>query len=415
MKMKRLCLILLAAFVWMMGGPADASAAKEEGFLKAAFVRKGELWLKEGSREKKLDNGPFARNPKWSFDGKWLAYTKGETEQELWVLQLRTGRTDRVSTEGGSNFQWAPNAERLAYQTGELLQVVDVNRDRKSLGAAKGIGNYSWQPDGQGFFASSQSELQPDGWTPIRLFQIPLDGLSDPGKYVTVHVLPSPSDDFFAVSTSTFKWSADGRWIAFLAKPTASLSADSNTLCVVTSDGVVFRTLDEMANNEQWFEWAEQGDQLAYIAGVGREAASNKELKVLAVTSERAAAYTPKGFVDQALAWQDLLHIVVSRAAESKREEGGAAPAFPHLVRIELASGKQRSITKPSSKHGDYHPVALSSKLAWVEHDPSSASVIVADADGRHAAVWIKELDIADSYYGQWYWDEVLSFYGESG
>ncbi|WP_169084207.1 PD40 domain-containing protein [Paenibacillus sp. PL91] len=411
MKMKLISVMLMVAFVWVSSGSGAAMAAKGFSSFKAAFVRNGELWLKEGRQEKKLVNGPFVRNPKWSFDGEWLAYTKGEAEKELWVLQLRTGQSKLVSMEGGRNFQWAPHAEMLAYQTEELLQYVDVFRPDKPLGAAKGIGNYSWLPDGKGFFASSQSELLPDGWTPISLYQIPLAGLSNPSQYVTVHVLPSPSDDFFAVATSVFKWSADGRWIAFLAKPTASLSADSNTLCVITTDGVVFRTLDEMANNEQWFEWAERGDRLAYIAGIGREATSNKQLKVIAVTSEKSAEYTPKGFVDQAFAWQDEQHIVVSRAAESKPGDGQTTIAYPFLMRVELESGEQTSITKPSSKHGTYHPVALKSKLAWVERDQSTANVIVANERGRHAAQWIKGIDTAESYYEQWYWDEVLAFY----
>ncbi|WP_053373579.1 PD40 domain-containing protein [Paenibacillus sp. FJAT-27812] len=412
MKIKLLSVMLTVILIGMMGASGAALAAKRDSSLKAAFVRKGELWLKEGNQEKKLVNGPLVLHPKWSFNGKWLAFAKGEAGQELWVLELRSGRSSLVSAEGGRNFQWAPNAERLAYQTEELLQYVDAKRPDKPLGAAKGIGNYSWLPDGKGFFASSQSELMPDGWTPISLLQIPLAGLSDPSKYVTVHVLPSPSDDFFAVDTSVFKWSADGRWIAFLAKPTASLSADSNTLCVITTDGVVFRTLDEMVSNEQWFEWASSGDRLAYIAGVGREATSNKQLKVIAVTSEKSAEYTPKGYVDQAFAWQGLQHLIVSRAEESKQDAGQSAPANPYLMRVELENGKQTAITRPSGKHGEYNPVALKLKLAWVESDPSTASVIVADANGHHAAEWIKGIDIADSYYGQWRWGEVLAFYG---
>ncbi len=412
MNLAKKSLVLLLVLAWMtITSVTPAMAAKREEPLKAAFVRGGELWLKEGTREKRLAAGPFVRHPKWSFDGKWLAFTKGEEEQELWVLELRSGKASLVSPKGGGRFQWSPKDRKLAYQTEGLLSYVDADQPDKPLGQAAGIGNFSWLPAGGGFFASSQSELLPDGWTPISLYQIPLQALGDASQYITVHVLPKPSDDFFSVDTSLFKWSADGSWIAFLAKPTASLPADSNTLCVITADGVVFRTLDEMVGNEEWFAWAESGDQLAYIAGIGREATHNKQLKVLSVTHEKGSAYTPEGYVDQAFAWQDLRHIAVSRAVELKPERGAAAAALPFIARVELESGKQTSITQPSANFGAYYPVGLQSKLAWVIHGQAAARVIVAEQDGRQPVEWIKEVDSADSYYGQWRWPAVLSFY----
>ncbi|WP_339205561.1 hypothetical protein MHH56_32040 [Paenibacillus sp. FSL K6-3182] len=401
------------ALLFMTSG-ADIAAApngEQEQLLRAAFVRNGELWLKTGQVEKKLASGPLVRNPKWSFDGEWLAYTQGDAEQELWVLHLPTGRSKLVAANVGKNFQWAPKNKLLAYQIKDQLQYVDASSPDKPLGSAAAIDNFSWLPYGKGFFASSQSELLPDGWTPIHLYQIPLRTMDDPRTYTTVHVLPAPSDDFFAVGTSEFKWSADGRWIAFLAKPTASLSADSNILCVISTDGVVFRTLDEMVNNPQWFSWAKSGSRLAYIAGIGREATSNKQLKVLEVTSEKGAAYTPKHFVDQAFVWQDLQHIIVSRAAESKPDGDQRLAAFPYLVRVDLNNGVQKHLTKPYRKHGAYNPVVLHSKLFWVRDDHTTADVIMADIDGHHAVEWVKGIDQADSYYGQWDWSEVIAFY----
>ncbi|KRE53625.1 TolB family protein [Paenibacillus sp. Soil522] len=411
MKVIQTCIVFICALVGMMCGAAPAAAMKENSSLTAAFVRNGDLWMKTGEHEKKLAGGPFVRNPKWSSDGKWIAYTKGEVEQELWALNVRTGRSSLVSAQGGRNFQWAPNAEMLAYQTAELLQYAEMSRPDKPLGAAKGIGNYSWLPDGKGFFASSQSELLPDGWTPVSLYQIPLEALGDPNKYVTVHVLPKPSDDFFAVGTSLFKWSADGRWIAFLATPTASLSADSNTLCLLTTDGVVLRTIDEMVNNDQWFEWAATGDRLAYIAGIGREAGRNKQLKVIAAASEKSASYTPKGYADQSFAWQGLEHIAVSRVAESEQGSDQAAQRKPFLANVELGSGKQTKLTKPPGASGDYNPISLVSKLAWIRYDHRTANVIVADVKGRHAVEWIRNIDAASNYYEQWKWGEVLQFF----
>ncbi|CAM4034617.1 translocation protein TolB [Paenibacillus alkaliterrae] len=406
----KIALWLLAIALCLAGTGNAAFAAKEDAELQAAFVRGGDLWVKIGSREKKLAGGPHIYDPKWSFDGAWIAFAKGEARQELWILDMRTGHGSLVSAEGGLNFQWSPNDNKLAYQTGQQLQYVDVSQPNTLLETAEGIGNYSWLPDGKGFFASSQSELLTEGWTPISLYQIPLQQLGDPGKYVTVHVLPKPSDDFFAVGTSPFKWSADGRWIAFLATPTASLSADSNTLCVVSSDGVVFRTLDQMVNHEQWFEWGPRDAQLAYIVGVGREAGSNKRLKVLKVTSGKSGIYTPEGFVDNDFAWQGAEHIVVSREMELKQADGLAERSNPRLLTVELASGKQSVITKPPDAFGDYNPQSLPEKLSWVRSDSKTANVIVSRPNGSKAKNWLTSIDQPDSYYGQMRWDSVLRF-----
>ncbi|MBD2868158.1 TolB family protein [Paenibacillus arenilitoris] len=409
MRGRAVLLALLPVLLWWLGGGVVHAARTD--VPAAAFVRGGDLWLKEGADERKLADGPFIRNPKWSFDGEWLAFTKGEQERELWVVHAPTGRRSLVTAAGSRYFEWSPADLKLAYRTERRLQYVDARQPDKPIASADGIGNYSWLPDGKGFFASSGSELQPDGWTPVILYEIPLRALGDPDRYVTVHVLPRPSDEFFAVGTSSFKWSADGRWIAFLATPTASLSADSNTLCVVSADGVVFRTLDEMANNEQWFEWAPNDDRLAFIKGVGRDAGVNKRLKVLDVATGRSAVYTPEGFADQSLVWQGPGQIVVSRAKESARDVSLNDRDKPRLFAIELASGRQSGLTKPPAGFGDYVQAALRNRLSWVRSDGKTANALLSRPNGRRAALWIEGLDQASNYYGQWYWNEVLRLF----
>ncbi|MCA0756240.1 hypothetical protein KP806_14385 [Paenibacillus sp. N4] len=411
---KKIGLCLLSIAVAVVCAAGSVSAAKEDAGLLAAFVRGGNLWVKAGGRETKLADGPHIRNPKWSYDGAWLAYAKGEAEPELWVLNTRSGQSRRVAAAGGRSFQWAPGADKLAYLTGDRLQVAEAMQPDRPLESAEGIGNFAWLPDGSGFLVSTRSELLPDGWTPIILYRIPLTKLSDPSQYVKVHVLPKQSDDFFAVGTSSFKWSADGRWIAFLATPTASLSADANTLCALSADGVVFRTLDQMVNNEQWFEWGPKDAMLAYIEGPGREAGSNKRLKVLDVVTGKSGTYTPGGFVDNDFAWQGAEHIVVSRAKELSAGAAGNGRHNPHLLSVKLADGMQTAVTKPAAAFGDYNPqpLAMAGRLSWVRSDAKLANVIVARPNGAKAKTWLTGLDQADSYYGQWRWDGVLRFFG---
>lgn len=411
------CFVIWAMMALIMAMMGNAGAeAERETMLKAAFVRGGDLWIQSGDTEQQMTRGEYIRNPKWSSDGEWIAYTKGENQQELWVLHVQTGTSRIVSPKGGgwANFQWAPNQNRLAFQIEQQLFWADPQQPNRHVEVAKEISNYSWLPDGNGMLVSSAAKLLPSGnWTQVSIVQLPLSATGEPLPTKTLYMLPEPSDDFLAVGTSLFKWSADGRWIAFLATPTASMSADSNTLCILSADGATFRKVDRMVHNDQWFEWAGEGDKLAYIGGVGREAGSNKQLKVVTITEENPVSYTPAGYVDQGFAWQGVHHIVASRARETKPADGGQAQhPFPSLVAVELKRGRTQAVTAPSDAYGDYQPTVLpSQQLAWVRSNRQSAQVMLARADGKKARVWIPNIDLGANFYEQWNWSTVLQVY----
>ncbi|NRF92975.1 PD40 domain-containing protein [Paenibacillus frigoriresistens] len=233
MRAFRNTILAMLAVLLIITSSTAIYAEKPSEPLKAAFVRSGDVWMKTGNNERQLTRGAYILNPKWSYDGQWIAYSKGENEQELWLLQVQTGQSHLVAHEGGMSFQWQPNRNSLAFLTSSQLNWIDSDEFAKPKKIAEGIGNFSWYPDGSGILVSMEAKLLNEGWTPIRIVKIPLTAIADPNRFETLYVLPKQSDDFFAVATSIFKWSANGRWIAFLAKPTASLSADGNTLCVL--------------------------------------------------------------------------------------------------------------------------------------------------------------------------------------
>jgi dipeptidyl aminopeptidase/acylaminoacyl peptidase len=337
---------------------ASVRAEPADGSPVAAFVRSGDLWVKQGKEEKRLTRGEFVRNPRWSRDGRWIAYTRREQERELWVRRLDEAEGRLVSAKLAGGFQWAPDRNRLAYLTEEGLEWIDAEKPDKPAEAAKNISGFAWWPDGSGFVASTRAELLPGGdWSQVLIRRIPL-GAEQPQA---LYALPRQSESFFAVGTSAFKWSADGRWMAFFGAPTASLSADANTLCVLSADGATFQKLDVMANNEQWFEWSEKGNRLAYIAGEGREATTNKRLEVASVPLGKPALYTPAGFVDQAFDWKGADRIVASRAAEpSQWTSHEAERPFPFLT--SNGTGARRSnFTSASHRRPANVPAAVSS------------------------------------------------------
>ncbi|MGO4272709.1 translocation protein TolB, partial [Paenibacillus sp. TAF58] len=305
-----------------------------------------------------------------------------------------------------------PNRDSLAFLTAQQLNWIDSDEFAKPKKIAEGIGNYSWCPDGSGFIVSMAAKLSNDGWTPIRIMKIPLTANVDPNLFKPLYVLPKQSDDFFAVDTSIFKWSANGQWIAFLAKPTASLSADGNTLCVLSADGSVFKTIDQMVNNEMWFEWASKDEKLAYIEGVGREATTNKHLKVLRLPDGKSVSYTPKGYVEISFTWRDLQNIVTSRSKEAEWSIDPAKRQIPYLENVNLKSHQQKPITEPSETYGDFNPITLPShQLAWIRSNRTISNVLVASPHSANAKTWIENIDVGTNYYEQRNWNTVLSFY----
>ncbi|WP_261300812.1 TolB family protein [Paenibacillus andongensis] len=412
MRAFRNIILAISSLLLIITNSTTIYAAKPAELLKAAFVRNGDLWIKAGDSERQQTRGAFILNPKWSYDGQWIAYTKGENEQELWLLQVQTGQSHLVAQEGGRNFQWQPNRNSIAFLAAQQLNWIDSDELAKPKIVAEGIGNYSWYPDGNAFLVSMAAKSSKDGWTPIRIMKIPLTANADPNLFKTLHVLPKPSDEFFAVDTSLFKWSANGRWIAFLAKPTASLSADGNTLCVLSADGAVFKTIDQMVNNEMWFEWASKDESLAYIEGVGREATTNKHLKVLQLPDGKSVSYTPQGYVEHGFTWRGLQHIVTSRSKEAEWSIDPAKRHFPYLVNVKLKSHQQKLITQPSDTYGDFNPISLPShQLAWIRSNRTISNVLVAGPHGTKAETWIENIDLGANYYEQRNWNTVLSFF----
>ncbi|MCY9697888.1 TolB family protein [Paenibacillus alginolyticus] len=412
MRAFRNTILAMLAVLLIITSSTTIYAEKPSEPLKAAFVRSGDLWMKAGNNERQLTRGVYILNPKWSYDGQWIAYSKGENEQELWLLQVQTGQSHLVAQEGGRSFQWQPNRNSLAFLTSSQLNWIDSDEFAKPKKIAEGIGNFSWYPDGSGILVSMEAKLLNEGWTPIRIVKIPLTAIADPNRFETLYVLPKQSDDFFAVATSIFKWSANGRWIAFLAKPTASLSADGNTLCVLSADGSVFKTIDQMVNNEQWFEWASKDETLGFIEGIGREATTNKHLKVMRFPAGKSVSYTPKGYVEHSLTWRGLRDIVTSRSKEAEWSIDPAKRQFPYLVNVKLKSHQEKQLTQPSDTYGDFNPISLPShQLAWIRSNRSYSNVVVTGPLSKKAETWIENIDLGANYYEQRNWNTVLSFY----
>lgn len=406
---------LLCLFAILLVWITPIGALEQDVSLKTAFIRNNDLWTKIGNQEKQVTQGNYIRNPKWSFDGKWLTFTKGKEQNEVWLYHTVNGSIHLAGQ--GRNAQWAPKQNILAFQTNGFLTVIyaDEPDKHKVKLVVEEMGNYSWMPDGSGFLVSTVAKILSDGkWKDIELYKIVLDASSNMPKKQLFCSIPSELEGFFAVMTSPFKWSPDGKWIAFIAKPTASLSADGNTLCFLSSDARSFVKAGQMLDQIEWFDWAPKSGLFAYIEGAGRLATLNKRLTVVKdIPFLQQKSYTPAGYVDNDFAWQDDQTIITSRAKEAEWSSDESQRPMPFLVRVDLTIGQQTQLTSPPAKNGDYLPVFVQNdrKLSWVRTNRNTAEVMLAAPYGKHPKTWIRPLTLGSNFYERWNWSEVIHFY----
>lgn len=401
MTIRILLLILFVSFNLSI----DASA---EVFLKAAYIRNHQLWMKEGDKEIQLTTGRYVSSPKWSKDGQYIAYLAGDENGEktyLYIYDLKKKESYQpYPSIETSQIKWSPTSNQLAYNSRGILNVTKTKNGRPHgfENVSLGVSDFEWFPDGKAFIVSSQSNLLPTGWEPVRLFKVPVDANLDTNKIKPFYTIQTNTTDLFAIDADYFKWSPDGSWVSFLLTPTASWSNDSNTLGVLSSVGDYFQVIGKMLGYEKWIKWAPTRNQLAFISGEGRFFVVNKSTAVTEIpTLNKQKDYTPKGYVDLDLEWLSPDEIIVARAKENKAWKVGPVPTmFTALYVINLESGEQKQLTFPNNKI-DNTPQVVGSTITWyrTSEKEDQGDVWIKDSMDAQEHRWLKNVDFPPTFF----------------
>ncbi|MQR93828.1 TolB family protein [Fictibacillus phosphorivorans] len=403
--MKRFLLFGLI-FISMMISQSNFAEASDR---RAAFIRYDGLWLKEGELERKLVEGPDLTHPKFSSNGTYISYV-ARKGKELWVYNRVTRLKRKVFDGDVSLERWSPTESKLSWKSGSVLNVIDLTRPASSFqNVILGTGNYSWTPDGRGFVVSSSANLEPDGWSPVQLFYVPENANGDLKKVQNITTLPKMSDTFFAIGTTEFKWGMDDQWFAFIACPTASLSADSNTLMVVALDGSKSHIIGNMLDQPNWFNWSPNTKQLGYIKGIGRLTSENKRLTVWNPKSGNEINLGYTGYADGDFTWLNDRNIIVSRQIEWGYGVPLEKRAKPFLVSVKVKDGSAKRLTNPARGEADVYPKTLpGEQLTWIRTNTQSAKVMVKEGSDAPERLWINNLRTPQDCSG---WSCMLDIY----
>jgi hypothetical protein len=373
--------------------------------LTAAFIRDHQLWLKKEEQEIQLTKGQYVYSPKWSYDGRYIAFIDGDEQGEkstLFIYDTKEKESYQpYVTIQTTDFKWSPIKNQLAYNSGGVLNVTKTKNGRPQgfENVSLGVSDFEWFPNGREFIVSSQANLLPTGWGPVNLFRIPVDANLDTAKIKPFYTIQTNTADLFAISAEFFKWSFDGKWVSFLATPTASWSNDSNTLCVLSSEGEPFQAVGKMLGYKDWMKWAPSSNQLAYISGEGRFFVENKKSKIAEMpSSTQQKEYTPEGYVDLDIEWFSPDKVIVARAKENKEWKEGPVPTmFTALYAINIKSEEQEQISFPKKSELDVDPQVVGTYLTWFRQKDkeTKGDVWVKNALNGQEYIWLKNVDSA--------------------
>ncbi|WP_233880532.1 TolB family protein [Virgibacillus halodenitrificans] len=383
-------------------------SAAEKTLLKAAFIRDNQLWLIQDDKETQLTEDRHVDSPKWSRDGRFIAFLDRDLsgdKAQLYIYDLKEEEIYQAyPTIETEEFHWSPVSNQLAYLSGGLLNVTKIRNGRPEgfKNVSLGVSNFNWFPDGKAFIVSSPANLLPTGWEQVHLFKVPVDTELDTDKVKPFYTINTDMNDLFAIDATYFKWSQDGRWMSFLATPTASWAMDSNTLCVLSSTGQKFQAIGKMLWYKDWIQWSPFENTIAFISGEGRFFVENKHTTILDIPVWRNETnYTPPGFVDLDLAWLTKKKVLVARAEENKEWEEGPVPTmFTRLYEINIDSGKQKQISFPKKNELDTDPRVIGSYITWYRStsNKEQGEIWVKNGVGKSYR-WLRNVDQAPAFY----------------
>lgn len=400
MKYRILLLMITLSFLLSMNVNAETP-------LMAAFVRNHQLWIKTGDQEIQLTKNSNVSSPKWSFDGRFIAYIDGDEHGEksdifIYDMKEKESYQHYIKVET-YDFKWSPIKNQLAYTDHGLLNVTKMKNGRPKgfENVSLGVSGFEWFPDGRAFIASSQSSLRPTGWGPVPLYKIPVNANLEKDKMELFYTIETDESDLFAIDADYFKWSHDGKWVSFIATPTASWSMDSNSLCVLSDQGEQFQEVGKMLWYKDWFKWAPSANQLAYISGEGRFFVENKKTTIADMpTSIQQNQYTPDGYVDLDLAWYSPDNVIVARAKENKEWNEGPVPTmFTALYSIHIKTEEQKQISQPKNNELDHQPQVVGSNITWLRKNDTHSDVWVKEGLNGREYKWIENIESAPAFF----------------
>ncbi len=338
---------------------AYAVASVDEGDDK----RVTHLWMAswDGKQRVQLTYGKeSASSPRWSPDGKYLAFlssragaAKGE---QVWLMDRRGGEAEQLTAVKGklSAFEWSPDSQRLALVMKETKEDKDEKKDGKEP-APKPIviDRYHFKEDAEGYLTGEERNL-------IWLFDV---------KTKKAEALTGQKQ----FDERSPAWSPDGTRIAFVSNQDKDWDRTENTDVFVAEAkaGSAARRLTTYPGPDggRALAWSPDGKWIAFTRG--------SEPKLTAYSMNRLAVVPAAGGE--------------ARVLTDKLDRSVAAPMFTDdgaAVMCLVADDRSEYVARVSVDGGGVERVTEQKMVVMVQSANGGHRALLAAMDGTPAEVY---------------------------
>lgn len=422
-------------------GQAVAFVVGDSYKEKDAKTIKSQIWLVEasGGGARPFTSGPRSDIlPRWSPDGRTLAFLSDRTEENKYQIHLlpAAGGEARALTEvkgSVSAFAWSPNGRSIAYlmndpETEEekkreeekddaiefearpkysRLWVIDV-ASRETREVTHGpiqVWEFSWSADGEHFALLVSDSPEEWAWYQARLARVPAAGGQPATIYTTPKQLARPL------------WSPDGHEIAFISCIWSDRGVVAGDIYVIPAEGGEAHNLTEgRPISATWMDWERDERSLLVMA---YEDGETGLYRLERATSElRQLWREPVGVTDRW--WQQYSRSADGQTLAVVREEA-AHPRDVWLGR--LGAGERVAWHQLTHLHPQVAELALGETevLRWhgpdglaiqgllikpVSYEPGRRYPLVTYVHGGPAALW------GHRFYLSPGWPQLLAAHG---
>jgi Tol biopolymer transport system component len=207
-------------------------------------------------------------NPKWSPDGRWLAYTRAEG---LHVVTASGTQVQLILTK--DDYEWSPQGDSIAWTDGQL-RVTDIATGIETTVVTKSnVSGFAWSPDGGELAVAS---FDPGG--PTRGFDV-VDVAAGTRRTVAF----APADDPPGVNPLLFAgWQPDGNAVLVWVDEygSGSIAQDGLDLWLIPLDGSAPHNLGQTLVKRSWIRWSPDGTRLAIVRSKGRDVISERAVAI---------------------------------------------------------------------------------------------------------------------------------------